>query len=143
MDNTELQQQKSNKQQILIIDDDAFLLNMYARKFDHAGYTVMTADSGIKALAKLKEGFAADVLMVDIMMPEMDGLTFVKEIRKQQLAPRAKVVMLTNQSSYSDIKAATEYGIDGYIIKAVTIPSEVVTKLREIVSGKKVFADPF
>ncbi|HRH26468.1 MAG TPA: response regulator [Candidatus Paceibacterota bacterium] len=131
------------KQKILIIDDDRFLLNMYARKLDHSGYLVESAQGGVEALEKLKSGYVPDVILVDIIMPGMDGITLVKEIRKQQLAPRAKVIMLTNQSDATDMKAATENNIDGYIIKAVTIPSEVVTKMREVLAGKKIFSDPF
>lgn len=138
-------QQNPNQQKmkLLLIDDDRFLLNMYARKLDHSGFHVETAQNGNEALEKLKSGYAADVLLVDVIMPGMDGIGFLKELRKQQLVPRAKVVMLTNQSDITDMKAATEHNIDGYIIKAVTIPSEVVNKLREILAGKRIFSDPF
>lgn len=133
----------ADKKKILLVDDDKFLLNMYAKKLATSGFVVETAEGGAAALEKIKGGFAADVLIVDVIMPGMDGLELVKKLKTDGVAPRAKIVMLTNQSESPDIKVAQDLGVDGYIIKATTIPSEVVTKVREIISGKQIFADSF
>jgi CheY-like chemotaxis protein len=134
---------ESKKRKILVIDDDRMLLNMYARKLEHSGYMIQTADSAQKALDVLKGGFAPDLILADIIMPGMDGLSFVKEVKEKSLAPQAKIIMLTNESEAASIKEAGGLQVDGYFIKAVTIPSEAVTKIREVLAGKKIFADPF
>ncbi len=140
---SQVQPAGQRKISILLIDDDRLLLNMYARKFDASGFAVDTCQSAPLALEKLKGGFTPDLLIVDIIMPGMDGIQFVREVRNQNLAPRAKVVMLTNESDNAQLKNAGDLRVDGYLIKAITIPSEVVTRVREILSGKRFFADPF
>jgi CheY-like chemotaxis protein len=122
---------------VLLIDDDRFLLDMYAIKFSKAGYEVKTADSTAAALKIVKDGNAPDIILCDIVMPGMDGLEFVAELRKEGLASQAIVIMLTNQGSSDDIARAKKLNVDGYIVKATTIPSEVLTEVEKIVASKK------
>ncbi len=118
------------KYKILIVDDDKFLLSMYSMKFTREGMEVTAIPSPTEALDKLRTGFAPDVVILDVVMPEMDGIELLAKIREEKLAPDAVVVILSNQGQPSDIDRAKAYGISGYIVKATTIPSEV---LREIV----------
>lgn len=117
---------------VLIVDDDKFLLNMYSIKFSKNGYEVNAASSGDEALNKIKDGFRPDIVLLDIVMPGMDGFEILSAIRKGNLVPGASVIMLTNQGQLSDIEKAKSFGIDGYIIKATTIPSEVVEEVTRI-----------
>jgi two-component system response regulator MtrA len=121
--------------QNLIVDDDTFLLNMYSLKFTKSNYEVSTAQNGNDALAKLKEGnIKPDILLLDVIMPGLDGLELLAEIRKEKLVPEATIIMLTNQSDSSDIKKAQDLNVNGYIVKATTIPSEVITQVSQIYS---------
>jgi len=129
------------KKKVLLVDDDKFLLNMYARKLDHSGFMIETADNAMLAYDKIKSGFVPDVLIADIIMPGMDGIELVRKLKTESLLPKVKIVMLTNQSESPDIKIARDLGVDGYIIKAITIPSEVVSRVREIIAGKRFIAD--
>ena len=122
---------------ILFIDDDKFLLDMYTLKFSKAGYEVKTADSTDGALKMLREGFTPDVLLIDIVMPGMDGLDLVSMIRKERLVPSAVIIMLTNQGAPDDISRAKKMNVDGYIVKATTIPSEVLSEVEKICASKK------
>jgi len=126
----------TNTKNILCIDDDRFLLDMYALKFVKAGYQVKTSDSTEAALKMLKDNYIPDVILCDIVMPGMDGLGLIEEIRKQNLVPKTAIIMLTNQSSSDDIARAKKLNIDGYIVKATTIPSEVLTEVEKILSTK-------
>jgi CheY-like chemotaxis protein len=117
---------------VLIVDDDKFLLNMYSIKFSKNGYEVTAANSGDEALNKIKDGFHPDIVLLDIVMPGMDGFEILSALRKGNLVPGASVIMLTNQGQLSDIEKAKSFGIDGYIIKATTIPSEVVEEVTRI-----------
>ncbi len=122
---------------VLFVDDDKFLLDMYALKFSKAGAEVKTADSTDVAMKLLRDGYTPDILLVDIIMPGMDGLDMVQAIRKESLAPKAVIVMLTNQGSPEDVARAKALSVDGYIVKATTIPSEVLAEVEKISKNKK------
>ncbi len=121
-----------DKKKILIIDDDKFLLGMYSLKFGKNDFDVKTAAGGSDALQLLKDGWKPDILLLDLIMPEMDGFTVYETIKKENLAPGAIAIMLTNQGQLSDINKAKELGFHGYIVKATTIPSEVVQEVINI-----------
>jgi len=122
---------------VFIVDDDKFLLGMYSLKFSNNGYDVDTAVGSQSALEKLRAGAKPDVLLLDIIMPYMDGLELLKTIKNEKLAPNAVAIMLTNQSQSADIERAKELGVDGYIVKAATIPSEVLHEVEKIYAAKK------
>ncbi len=120
------------KIKILIVDDDSFLLNMYSMKFQKSNCEVRVAAGGPEALDALKGGYAPDILILDLIMPSMDGFSLYENIKKNNLASNAVAVVLTNQGLSSDINRAKELGFHGYIVKATTIPSEVVSEVLDI-----------
>lgn len=122
---------------VLIVDDDKFLLGMYSLKFANNGYDVETTVGSPAALEKLRGGAKPDVLLLDIVMPFMDGLELLKKIRDEKLAPGSVIIMLTNQSQSADIEKAKDLDVDGYIVKASTIPSEVLNEVEKIYNTKK------
>jgi len=125
------------KKKILILDDDAFLLSMYSMKFEKNGFDVKTLSSGQDAVELLKSGYKPDVLIMDLIMPIMDGFSIFEAMKAENLVSSGMLtVMLTNQSALSDINKAKELGIDGFIVKATTIPSEVVEKVKVLLSKK-------
>ena len=128
--------QKNNstitKKSIFLIDDDQFLLDTYALKFSKAGYEVNHAVSGDEALKKLREGYSPAIMLIDNIMPGMTGLEFVAELRKENLTPNATLIMLTNQNSPEDVEAARKLNADGYIVKAMAVPSEVLAEVEKI-----------
>lgn len=124
------------KRKVLLIDDDSFLLNMYLLKFEKSSFEVLPAASGQEAITKLKEGFKPDVIVCDVIMPGMDGIEFMSAVKEQHLADQAKRVVLSNQGEQADIDRAKKVGVDGYIVKATSIPSEVVRLVLEILDKK-------
>lgn len=126
----------SPKKKILIVDDDKFLLDMYAIKFNQGEFDVMALLSASEALAKLREGMAPDAIITDLIMPGMDGFEFLETIKKENLAGEAKKIILSNKGERSDIDRGLSLGVHGYIIKASAIPSEVVAKVKEILSKR-------
>ena len=121
----------AKKGTILLTDDDKFLLDMYGMKFTQSGYTVETCLSGSEALGILRGGFQPDVILFDLTMPELDGLSFLKAIADEHLAQNAIKIALTNQSNDSEKAKAAELGACLYIVKATMIPSEVVNTVNE------------
>lgn len=116
---------------VLLVDDDVFLRDMYATKFIECGHTVEAAGDAKEALGKVKDQ-VFDVVLLDMIMPVMSGLDLLKEIITQGLKQKTKYIVLSNQSETSDQAAATEAGADGYIIKAESIPSDVVKKVEAL-----------
>jgi two-component system, OmpR family, response regulator PhoP len=118
---------------ILLVDDDAFLRDMYATKFRELGHTIEAAPSGEHALLKLKEG-EYDVVLMDMVMPGMGGIELLKEVKNNKLGGNPICIMLSNQSEEMDKEGALSAGAVGYIVKAEFIPSEVVEKVLKLVS---------
>src|SRR5687767_9647325 len=108
---------------ILIVDDDKFLLDMYALKFKERGFKVDIAPNAKEALTKLEGGAVPDIIMLDIVMPGMDGLELLSEIRSKKLAERCITIILSNLGQKEDIDKGVALGIDGYIIKASCTPT--------------------
>ncbi len=120
------------KVKIMIVDDDTFLLDMYARKFSQNYYDVNVCIGADDCLQKLKSGYQPDILVLDLIMPKMDGLALFNKIQEEKLSPKSKNIILTNQGQQSDLDKVKDLGIDGYIIKALYTPTEVVEKIKEI-----------
>lgn len=117
---------------VLIVDDDKFLLDMYRKKFEHKGLKVDVAIGSEEALAKLRGGLTPDILILDIIMPGMDGIQLLQVIRKEKLIPDTDIIMLTNESDQDKIKQAKALGTKGYLVKAMNIPSDVVEEALKI-----------
>lgn len=118
---------------LYLVDDDRFLLDMYAVKFKAAGHTVTAFAGGDEVLKALRTEPAPDALLLDIVMPGIDGFAVLEAVRKEKLAPTMKIIVLSNQGQDSDIEKAKNFNVDGYIIKASAIPSEVFTETIRII----------
>ena len=129
-----MSQNKEAKKTVFIVDDDKFLSDMYAVKFKESGFDVDSALGSIEALEKLKEGFEPDVVLLDLVMPTMDGFEFLQKAKEEKLAENAKFIILSNLGQDSDIEKGKQLGADGYIVKASAIPSEVVQYVIDIIN---------
>ena len=121
----------------MLVDDDRFLLDLYAVKFKTAGHDVTAYQSGEDVLKALRAGAAPDALLLDIIMPGMDGFQVLDAIRKENLVPNTKVIILSNQGQDTDIEKAKQLGASGYIVKASAIPSEVLAQTVAIIERPK------
>jgi len=128
---------EAEKRKILIIDDDAFLLDMYALKFNQNNFDVYTADMAQKALEKLKEGLDPDIILTDIIMPEMDGFELLEKINSEKLSENSVKIILSNRGQQSDIDRGNSLGAAGYIVKASSTPAEVIDQVVGILAGRK------
>lgn len=116
---------------VLIIDDDVFLRDMYAKKFSDMGHKTEVAASAQEALEKLKSK-TYSIVLLDLVMPGMDGFEFLVQAKEEDVLKDAKLIVLTNQSREEDIEQARKLGAHGYIVKASAIPSEVVVESIEV-----------
>ena len=117
---------------VLIVDDDKFLLDMYSVKFREDGFDVEIGVGGEDGLQKLRSGMTFDVIMLDIVMPNIDGFAFLEAVKAENLGGNPKVVVLSNQGQDEEIVRAKELGADDYIVKASAIPSEVLEQVRKV-----------
>lgn len=125
----------SEKKSILIIDDDKFLLDMYSLKFTDEGFDVESMLYSKDVLEKLeKEEYIPDIILMDLVMPGIDGFELLKEFKDKKLTPKTSLIILSNLGEKAEIDRAKSLGADGYIIKANTTPSEVVKRVREMVN---------
>ncbi|HEX2792469.1 MAG TPA: response regulator [Candidatus Paceibacterota bacterium] len=122
-----------NTYRLYLVDDDRFLLDMYAVKFKAAGHEVTAFSKGEEVLQALRDKPAPNALLLDVVMPGMGGFEILDAIRKENLGEGMKVIMLTNQGQDQDLDRAKELRSDGYIIKASAIPSEVFAETIKII----------
>ena len=122
---------------IYLVDDDRFLLSLYAAKFKDADYTATSFGGAEELLTQLRKDAAGasapDAILLDLIMPGVDGFTALETIRKEELAKGAKIIILSNEGQDAEIDRAKQLHADGYIIKASAIPSEVLAEVARIV----------
>lgn len=119
---------------ILLIEDEDFIRDLYSRQLAKSGFKVVAVPTGEKGLESLKEE-QFDLLLLDIMLPGINGLQMLKQFREANPTSQMKVVLLTNLGQEAVIKEGFELGAHAYLIKASYTPDQVVNEVRTILSG--------
>lgn len=117
---------------VLLVEDDEMLNAMYKAKFEKEGYTVISAFNGSEGV-KMAEANHPDVMLLDIIMPKMDGFVALKKVKKIASLSTLPVILLTNLGQEEDIKKGRELGAADYYIKANHTPQEVVDKVKKLI----------
>ncbi len=117
-----------------IIDDDPDIIALASALLEAAGHRVSSESSSIEALAKL-ERIPPDCILLDIMMPDMDGLEFCRQLRSQKQFDKTKIIIVSSKTYDFDQRRAKEYGADGYIVKPI-IPGTYLKKIEKILEDK-------
>ncbi|MBU0976241.1 MAG: response regulator [Patescibacteria group bacterium] len=115
---------------ILIVEDDAPILQALVDKFTNEGFSVIEASDGEEGLMKAKDE-KPEVILLDIVMPKMDGITMLKELRGSDWGKDIPVFLLTNLSDMDKISESVQIGISGYMIKSDWKLEDVVKKVKE------------
>ena len=123
--------QNTSSANLLLVEDDHFIRSMYQKKLSSEGFTVIEAVDGKEALEKASTT-PLDLIMLDIMLPKLGGWEVLAELKKDSRTKDIPVLMLTNIGSKPDVERALEMGAVDYLIKAHFIPSEVVSKIRNL-----------
>lgn len=120
---------------ILVVEDDGFLLSMYATKLNLENYKVVQATTGVQAL-KVVSKELPDLILLDLKLPEMDGFEVLKNLKANKETSSIPVIVLTNYSEKEHIDQCFSLGATDYLIKAHFVPSEVVSKIKKILEQK-------
>ena len=114
---------------ILLVEDEDFIRELYVRQLTKAGFTVKNAVDGVTGLNMLKtEPF--DLLLLDIMLPGMNGLQLLREFKTQNPNSKMITILLTNLGQEAVIKEGFELGAQAYLIKASYTPDQVVNEVK-------------
>ena len=114
---------------VLLVEDNDFIRNMYQLKLAKADFAVVEAIDGKMALDKITE-HKPDLILLDLMMPNVGGIEVLKELKKTGVLPDMPVIVLTNIMDPQTIAEAKELGARDYIVKTDLTPSQVVEKLQ-------------
>lgn len=119
------------KIKVLLVEDDKMIIDMYTLKFTQEGYEVVQAENGKDAVA-LAKTVNPDIILLDIILPQMDGFSVLKEIKADPNVKDVPVILLTNLGQDGDVKKGLELGATDYLIKANYTPSQVVDKVKSV-----------
>lgn len=121
---------------ILIIEDDPYVQRFYKRLFDTSDHMTDIAGGGAEGLEKAKT-MLPDLILLDVMMPEMNGLEVLAKLKADELLKHIPVVMLTVLSDTGTVSEATKLGATGFLIKSEIDPKELTNKVDTYLMNKK------
>ena len=107
------------------------IIDMYTLKFTQEGYEVFQAENGKDGLASALKN-QPDVILLDIILPQMDGFSVLKELKDDKNLKKTPVILLTNLGQDGDVKKGLELGATDYLIKANFTPAQVVDKVKSV-----------
>ena len=119
------------KQHILIVEDDGFLAGIYAEKLEVAGYDVTLATNGEDGL-RLAQKEKPSLILLDLALPRVDGFEVLETLKKDAETAGIPVIIFSNLGQRNDVERCMALGAAGYVIKAHTLPQEVIVKIRGI-----------
>jgi len=111
---------------VLVVEDDPFIVRLYTKTLEHEGFQVQVADNGLSALEQIPV-FKPDIILLDIMMPTMNGMEFMQQTQNQ-----APIIVLTNMAEPSVANDAVNAGAKLVLVKSETEPDGVVSAINSI-----------
>jgi CheY-like chemotaxis protein/MinD-like ATPase involved in chromosome partitioning or flagellar assembly len=125
---------------ILVVDDDGDTVMLVGTTLEKQGYTIISAQNGVEALEKAAQEHP-DLILLDVMMPEMDGLEILRRLRSEPTTSDIHVIMFTAKSKVDDKVAGLEAGADEYLTKP-THPAELVARVRSVLKRPTAMLPP-
>ncbi|MFA5991181.1 MAG: response regulator transcription factor [Candidatus Doudnabacteria bacterium] len=130
--------QSKNPIKIIVAEDDTAMAEIVSHKLTASGFNVRHAENGLKAVEMFNQE-SPDLMLLDLMMPEMDGFQVLEQIRKNPDKKLAStpIIVLSNLWSNEDILKTQALKVDGYMVKAYFTPDEILAKIKEVLSKKQ------
>lgn len=117
---------------ILLVEDDPFIIDIYSRHFEREGFSVDIAIDGEMALEKVKNHIP-DIILLDIILPKMDGWELLKRMRASAKMKNVKVVVISNLNQDANAQNISKLGVIKYFLKVETNPEEITNIIKEII----------
>ena len=127
-------QLSAGKKSLLIIEDEEILLEILTKKFIDLGYDVQSATDGETGFALIKK-LKPDLILLDMMLPKMDGFQILQKMAKEKILPKQPVMIISNSGQPVEIDRAINLGVKAYLIKVNFDPQEVVNKAKELLEN--------
>lgn len=121
---------------ILIAEDDVAISKLYDKKFESSGYEVILAGNGKEAYDRAKKELP-DIILLDIMMPVMNGFEALKHIKKDEKTKAIPVIILSNYGELPNVTSGFNMGAEDYLIKVEMEPEDVVDTVERVLSTKQ------
>ena len=125
---------------LLVVDDDAFIARLLEIECTAAGYDVRTAGSGDRAL-ELAQERCPDLILADVMMPNMDGFELTRRLRMDERTAAARVILLTARGLSADRLEGFAVGADDYVMKPFDTP-ELLARIGEVLARPRTTTQP-
>jgi len=116
---------------ILLVEDDPFLIDIYTIKLKDEGYSLIVATDGEECIKKVEEE-KPDLIILDIVLPKIDGWEILRKIKHNESSSKSKVIILSNLGQRNEVERGLKLGADKYLIKAHYTPSEVVEQIKKM-----------
>ncbi len=121
------------KKSILLIEDDPFLIDIYTQKFKKSDFDVRVADNASKAFQLLEEKIP-DIILLDIVLPQMDGWAILKKIRSNKDWDNCQVIVFSNLGQKEEVEKGLNLGATKYLIKSQYTPLEIVKEISQMLA---------
>jgi DNA-binding response OmpR family regulator len=121
----------NHKKKVLIIEDEPILLELFVDKFANEGFNTFqatTAEKGIKLALKNKP----DMILLDIILPKMDGISMLKKLRKDSWGKSVPVIISSNVTDQTRVAEAMKLGVYDYIIKTKLVLNDLIKQVKEV-----------
>jgi two-component system cell cycle response regulator len=128
--------QEKETARILVVDDDANIINFFQAVLEEQGYVVATAENGIEAVKKARE-FHPEVILLDVIMPQMDGYEVTEELKGDPETSSISIILVTGMDTLDDKVRGLESGADDFITKPFNF-DELVARVRSLVRLKRI-----
>lgn len=121
----------TQKIKLVLVEDEPMMLEQYTMKLEKAGFNVVIAKDGEEGLALIKKE-KPDLVLLDIILPKMDGFLVLEEIQKDAGLKKIPVILLTNLGQENDVKKGLAMGAKEYVVKANYTPTQLAEKVKEL-----------
>jgi DNA-binding response OmpR family regulator len=119
-----------NEKKILIIEDDTILSSMYEIKLKQEGFIVIRADDGAQGI-NIAKSEKPDLILLDVILPQLDGFSVIRELKEDKSIKDIPVIMLTNLGTNDDVEKGEEMGAVDYLVKANNTPAQVSQVIKK------------
>jgi len=120
---------------VFVVEDDPFILDIYTTKLRESGFSVESSSNGQDCIKKVQE-VKPDLVLLDIVLPGLDGWEIIREIKKQGEFKDLPIVILSNLSQKQEVEKGLDLGAVKYLIKSNYTPGEVVDEIKDILRRK-------